>query len=82
MEYMEWFALVPHVVEYHELFHIMVLIGAWLHFQFVSQFESGLSLTLTPPNLYARSECCPPRRGDQETAGVRVGEHDQGTGRK
>jgi channel protein (hemolysin III family) len=40
-EYFEWFALIPHVVEYHELFHIMVLVGAGFHFGFVTQFESG-----------------------------------------
>jgi channel protein (hemolysin III family) len=41
MEYLEWFALVPHVVEYHELFHVMVLVGAGFHFGFVTQIESG-----------------------------------------
>src|SRR5207302_322236 len=35
MEYLEFFALIPHVVEYHELFHVMVLVGAGCPFAFV-----------------------------------------------
>lgn len=38
MEYMQWFVLIPGVVEYHELFHILVLVGAAFHWRFVMQF--------------------------------------------
>ena len=56
MEYMQWFVLIPHVVEYHEVFHIMVLVGAGFHFRFVRQFEFG-------PNFQAGLACRSPLAG-------------------
>ena len=37
MEYMLWYPVIPRVVEAHELFHVMVLLGAGCHWSFICQ---------------------------------------------
>jgi channel protein (hemolysin III family) len=59
-EYLGWPILVPGVIGAHELFHVMVLIGAIFHWRFVYQFANGR----TPPRIYRRlskpeKEDCP-----------------------
>jgi channel protein (hemolysin III family) len=40
-EFLGWFNLVPHVIGPHEVMHLLVLVGAALHWRFVWQFASG-----------------------------------------
>lgn len=41
MEFLGWFVVVPGVVGPHELFHLMVLVGAGCHFYWVWGFADG-----------------------------------------
>jgi channel protein (hemolysin III family) len=49
-EYLAWPTLLDGVIGPHELFHVMVLIGAVLHWCFVYQIANGR----TPPRIYRR----------------------------
>ncbi len=41
LEFLRWPVLIPGVLGPHELFHVAVLLGAGLHWRFVSSFASG-----------------------------------------
>jgi channel protein (hemolysin III family) len=51
LEFLKWPTLIPGVVGPHELFHVAVLIGAGLHWRFVSEFACG---TLPPLRIQRR----------------------------
>jgi channel protein (hemolysin III family) len=41
MEFVGWWTVVPGIVHPHELWHLAVLVGAFLHWQFIWQFAAG-----------------------------------------
>ncbi len=41
LEFLRWFVVIPGVVHFHEIFHVMVLLGAYLHWCFIWQFSNG-----------------------------------------
>ena len=40
-EFLHWFQVIPGVLHYHEIFHLLVLAGAYLHWSFTWQFATG-----------------------------------------
>ena len=51
IDLLHWPVLIPGVVHGHEIFHLAVLAGAFLHWRFVWQFADG-----NAPRVHARSE--------------------------
>jgi channel protein (hemolysin III family) len=58
LEFVHWPVIVPGVVQWHEVFHVAVLIGLGFHWAFVYTIADG---RLTPPPAAApgRREACP-----------------------
>jgi channel protein (hemolysin III family) len=56
LDYLHWPAIIPGVLQWHELFHIAVLFGIGFHWRFVYSFASGK--VAVPGEVPPRSPVC------------------------
>jgi channel protein (hemolysin III family) len=54
-DYLRWFTVIPGVLHFHEIFHLLVLLGAYLHWCFVWQFAAGANETCVGPHTGLQS---------------------------
>lgn len=51
IDFLRWFIVIPGVLHFHEIFHVMVLVGAYLHWCFIWQFATGEVKTPIRPSI-------------------------------